>query len=163
MLLVLALRMRVNAFQTTRSVRSHAAESVIGVKHAVSGRLVEVEPGEAPLIATSKARMRLKVNSLKLFMPNNPRSVPQTAFAANSRVHYHHILSPVFGFDRCACVLLYPSRWTVLAILLSSSDYAPDVGKHENSENPEDSNSTDDDQYRLNVDLKVCFSFTFSF
>ncbi|KAL5968228.1 hypothetical protein TSMEX_004083 [Taenia solium] len=42
-------------------------------------------------------------------------------------------------------------------------DSAPGVGEHGNSENPEDSNSTDDDQYRLTVDLKVCFSFTFSF
>ncbi|KAL5108178.1 hypothetical protein TcWFU_009346 [Taenia crassiceps] len=34
-------------------------------------------------------------------------------------------------------------------------DYACDVGEHRNSENLEDSNSTDDDQYRLTVDLKV--------
>lgn len=31
-----------------------------------------------------------------------------------------------------------------------------EVTEHQNSENPDDSNSTDDDQYRLNVDVKVC-------
>ena len=36
----------------------------------------------------------------------------------------------------------------------------PEAEEPKNSENPDDNNSTDDDQYRLSVDMKVCSLFT---